>query len=118
MCIQNTQRLVCSGFGDAWQVSFGEGQMGMSLKNVEGRAEVSKVEKGEVGSAWRAAFVKHSGASLIRTPMELELGCARLVKFYVWCVRWTLRTGIRSLPRQAKPYLAIWTSLGPQESDY
>lgn len=42
------QRLACSGlFGDARQVSFGEGQMGMSLKNVEGRAEVSKVESGE-----------------------------------------------------------------------
>lgn len=31
------------------QVSFGEGQMGMSLKNVEARAEVSKVETGERG---------------------------------------------------------------------
>lgn len=29
------------------QVSFGEGQMGMSLKNVEARAEVSKVEAGK-----------------------------------------------------------------------
>lgn len=31
----------------ASQVSFGEGQMGMSLKNVDARAEVSKTEPGE-----------------------------------------------------------------------
>lgn len=31
------------------QVSFGEGQMGISLKNVEARAEVSKVAAGKCG---------------------------------------------------------------------
>lgn len=31
----------------ALQVSFGEGLMGLSLKNVDGRAEVSRVEAGE-----------------------------------------------------------------------
>ncbi|CAM9925300.1 unnamed protein product [Scytosiphon promiscuus] len=47
-----------SGAGDGgakrgeYEVSFGEGQMGMSLKNVEARAEVSKVEPG--GSAHAA----------------------------------------------------------------
>eukprot|EP00752_Nemacystus_decipiens_P018287 g16407.t1 len=34
-----------------YEVSFGEGQMGISLKNVEGRAEVSKVEKGGAAHA-------------------------------------------------------------------
>ncbi|CAM9769549.1 unnamed protein product [Pylaiella littoralis] len=38
-----------------YEVSFGEGQMGMSLKNVEARAEVSKVE---IGGAAHAAGVR------------------------------------------------------------
>ncbi|CAM9353535.1 unnamed protein product [Discosporangium mesarthrocarpum] len=98
-----------------YEVSFGEGQMGLSIRNIDGRAEISKVE---VGGAAQAAGVKRSDM-VIGVNGRVPLGYSQAMRHLTTSarpvrVRLVRATGgITSEDGRAKPYAMhanTWTS--------